>query len=109
MNFIDYIDYLNNTKFDMYWFFNTKTNNPEVEMTSIFDIDDYDKTKLEIGKTYTFKVDDLSVNDSSDGTKDDYESYIKNKDEITIIINWMKVCDSDEDGIDCNVGFSFVN
>lgn len=106
MNFKNLIDSL---KFDMYWFFNTKTNDPEVEMTSIFDIDDYDKTKLEIGKTYTFKVDDLSVNDSSDGTKDDYESYIKNKDEITIIINWMEVCDSDEDGIDCNVGFSFVN
>ena len=109
MNFIDYIDYINNNRFDMYWFFNSK--NSEEESTSIFDIDDYDKDiKLEVGKTYTFKVKDLSsINDDCDETRDDYELYIKNKDEITIIINWMEVSDSDEDDIDCNVGFSFIN
>lgn len=106
MNFKNLIDSL---KFDMYWFFNSK--NSEEESTSIFHIDDYYKDiKLKVGKTYTFKVKDLSsINDDCDGTKDDYELYIKNKDEITIIINWMEVCDSDEDGIDCNVGFSFIN
>ena len=80
-------------------------------LDGIFNIDDfYKEVKFEIGKTYTFKVNDLSnINDNSDETKDDYIQYIKDKNEITILINWMEVCSSDEDGIDCNVGFSFVN
>lgn len=106
MNFTKIFDSL---KFDMYSFFNSETYNPEEEMISIFDIDDYDKVKFEVGKTYTFNVDDLSVNDTWDETKNDYEKHIKNKDQITILINWIKIDDSDEDGIDYNIGFSFIS
>jgi|688.fasta_scaffold488007_2 hypothetical protein len=103
------MNFKNNDTYDMYWLFNS--NNSEDETTSIFNIDDfYKEVKFEIGKTYTFKVNDLSnINDNSDETKDDYIQYIKDKNKITILINWMEVCSSDEDGIDCNVGFSFVN
>ena len=106
MNFTELFGSL---KFDMYWFFNSKTYNPEEEITSIFDIDDYDQVKFEVGKTYTFNVDDLSVDDVSDENKNDYEQYIKDKNQITILINWIKIENSDQDGKDCNIGFSFIS
>jgi hypothetical protein len=96
-------------KFSIYNFYNSKDYDTDEELISLFDIhEDYAK-KFKIGQKYTFKIDDLSVNDEEGiSTYDDYQNHIKDKNEITIIINWIKVVDFDEDGEESDIGFSFI-